>query len=90
MRIGREGRPIVAKNPSRMLATAKVGAPIPLFYRKRTSPQGGIDEISFGPSGVNVFRCLVGLILGIVLIMHGGIDPSVALRLLLRLLRGIL
>jgi hypothetical protein len=80
----------VPKKPTSISATGKTGASIPLFYRKRTGPQGEVDEISFGPCGVNVVRCFVALILGILLIVNGGIAPSIVLRLLLKLLRAVL
>jgi hypothetical protein len=66
-------------------SSSKKKKPEPLFYRKRTNARGETDEMSLGACCVNVVRCLVVLVLGILLLIYGA-DPLLLLRLLLKLL----
>ena len=61
------------------------GDPSPLFYRKKVSANGEIDEISLGACAVRIARLVIGLIAMVVLLAFGSVDASVFLRFLLRL-----
>ena len=58
---------------------------LPLFYRKKTGPNGESDEISVGPCAARIFTCVVRLIVLSGLFIFGGVQSSVLWRFLLRL-----
>jgi hypothetical protein len=80
-----DGRRVMTDDHPEKRTWGRPSETLPLFYRKKTRPNGESDEISVGPCAVRIVRWICALIAIAMVVMMGEASSTLLLKFLLRL-----